>query len=312
MIPPPRAGGPARALARRHDPGDHLGEGDVGVPAAHAGGGLRHLRDLLGVGEHRQHVAADPVGVQLGVLDQQAAVAGHDGLGVEPLLAVADRQRDVRGGQPDRGQLGAGDRARPAHREVGRGVREVHAVAVREHDVGRVVGGDLGLAGVLGADDVQDLDAGGAQRGHRVAQRAVERARALGPAEDQQRGQVGAQAEMRAGLVAHAEPVERGDLPAQRDADHLGVRERGVGGGHRDVLGEPRAQAVGQAGPWVRLVHDDRDLAAPRGEVAGGRHVAAEADQHVGLGAVEDARRRVDRTGETTGHGQQARCECAG
>ena len=63
---------------------------------------------------------------------------GRDGRGrVEPLLAVADRQRHVDGRQPDGGELAhrVGPRAR--HDEVGRGVGEVHPVAVLEHDVGR-------------------------------------------------------------------------------------------------------------------------------------------------------------------------------
>ena len=57
----------------------------------------RHLVQPVRVGEHRQHVALHPLGGQLGVVDQQSAARLDHRLGVEPLFAVADGQRDVGG-----------------------------------------------------------------------------------------------------------------------------------------------------------------------------------------------------------------------
>ena len=75
--------------------------------------------------------------VQVGVVDEQAAAGLDDRRGVERLLAVADRQRDVRRRQPDRGQLGDRVGARPAQHEVGGGVGQLHPVQVGQHDVRR-------------------------------------------------------------------------------------------------------------------------------------------------------------------------------
>ena len=59
------------------------------------------------------------------------------GARVEPLLAVADRQRHVDRRQADGRELGAGHRARPAQRQVGGGVGQVHVVEVGHDDVRR-------------------------------------------------------------------------------------------------------------------------------------------------------------------------------
>jgi hypothetical protein len=53
-----------------------------------------------------------------------------DRLGVERLLAVAVRQRDVHRGQADGRHLGDGHRPRPAQHGVGGGVGQVHVLDV--------------------------------------------------------------------------------------------------------------------------------------------------------------------------------------
>ena len=73
---------------------------------------------------------AHPLRGQLGIVDEHATAGADDGRGVETLLAVADRQRDVDGRQPDRGQLADGvgpgaarRRGRPRHRRAPSGRR---------------------------------------------------------------------------------------------------------------------------------------------------------------------------------------------
>ena len=79
-------------------------------------------------------------GVKRGVVDQQRSPGLHDRMGVVRLLAVADGQRDEGGRQPDGGHLGDGVGAGPAHDEIGGGVRQLHPLDERHHDVRRVAG----------------------------------------------------------------------------------------------------------------------------------------------------------------------------
>jgi hypothetical protein len=106
---------------------------------------------------------------------------------------------------------------------------------------------------------------------------------------------------VRARLVAEPEPVQVGDLAADRDADVLAVPELGLRVAGEDVRGEPGAEPVGQAGLGVRLVHDDRDLAPPRREIGRGGDVAAEPDQYLGSGPVDRGGGRVDGAGQPPG-----------
>ena len=88
-------------------------------------------------------------------------------------------------------------------------------------------------------------------------------------------------------LGPRAAPVERRDLAPQRHPGDGGVRQPGAGEGDPDTGGEAGAEPVGQAGPGVLLVDDDRRAAAPGSEVGRGRDVAAEADDDLGAGAVD-------------------------
>src|SRR5215471_7690397 len=117
------------------DVDDRLRQPAVGVLAAERGRGLRHGGHLVDVGQHRQQRSLDPVRCELVVLDEQAAAALHDRERVKPLLAVADGQRDIPGGQADGGQLGAGHSARAAQGEVGGGVSQLHPVDVGDRHV---------------------------------------------------------------------------------------------------------------------------------------------------------------------------------
>ena len=300
---------PGRVLL--DDVDDRPGQFAVRVGAAERGGGLGHARHPVDVEQHGQQAVADPFRCEAGVLDEQAAAAGHDGLGVEPLLAVPVRQRDEGAGQPDRGELGAGHGAGAAEREVGGGVGQVHPVHVGHRDVGRPAGVGRDLRRVARPGHVQDLHPGGTQPADRAEQRAVQRLGPLRAPGHEQHGQIGAQAEVRPGLVAQREPVQLGDLAPDRDAEEGGVRQLGVGVTGKDVLGEPGAELVGQAGPRVRLVHHDRDVPAAGRQVGRRRHVAAEADQHVRLHPVEHPRGRADRAGQPPGHREQPGAERA-
>ena len=101
-------------------------------------------------------------GGELRVGDHQGSPGVDDRLGVELLLAVADRQRHEDRGDADRGRLGDAVGAGPADHQVGRGQRVVHPVDVADQDV--VGTPSSGTHVVLGADDVQHLDAGLAER----------------------------------------------------------------------------------------------------------------------------------------------------
>ena len=248
----------------------------------------------------------------------------HDRQRVESLLAVADGQRHVGGGQSYGGELGAGHRARAAQREVRGGIRQVHPVHVRQGHVRDRVGrgarqhgacrpgtrgkravGRLALAEVLRAGDVQDLHPGAPDRASGARQCPVERLSALRAAEDEQHRQVGPEPEVRPCLVAEREPVEVGDLPPDRQPQVPGVAQLGLRLPGEDVGGQVRAEPVGDAGERVGLVHHDGDI-VPLGRQVGGRgHVAAEPDEHVGPHPVEDLPRGVHRAGQPPGDGQQ-------
>ena len=95
------------------------------------------------VGEQPGHRVGDELRGQVGVVDQQPAAGIDHGQRVEPLLAVADGQRDVHRGQSDGGHLGHRHRAGPADRQIGGGVGEIHPVQVGHGDIGRVAVGGL-------------------------------------------------------------------------------------------------------------------------------------------------------------------------
>src|ERR1019366_7880239 len=69
-------------------------------------------------------------------------------------------------------------------------------------------------------------------------------------------------------------PVPPPDPPPDRDPDPAGVPQPGTGLTGEDVPGQQRADPVRQAGPRVRLVHDDRHAAAPCRPVTGSRDIA--------------------------------------
>ena len=155
-------------------------------------------------------VSRDELGGEVGVVDQQPAAGIDHGQRVEPLLAVADRQRDVHRGQADRRHLGHRHRAGPADRQIGSGVGQVHPVQVRHGDVRRVaVCGLAQVERVLRAVRVQHRDArcgkvfGGGRDG------AVDRLRALRSAEHQQHLRVVGEPEVGAGLGPQRHPVQR-------------------------------------------------------------------------------------------------------
>jgi hypothetical protein len=92
--------------------------------------------------------------------------------------------------------------------------------------------------------------------GGRAGDGGVDALRALRAAGDQQHRAVGGQPELAAGSGAGGGAVERGDGRAQRDAEHLGAAQPAALDGGRDVPGGAGADAVGQPGTRVRLVHD--------------------------------------------------------
>ena len=294
---------------RLDDLDDHARQLAVRVGAAQGGGGLGHVRHPVDVEQHGQQGVPDPFRRQVGVLDEQAAAAGHDRLRVEPLLSVSVRERDKGPGQPNRGELGARQRAAPAERKVGGGVGQIHPVHERHRDVRRPAGARRDLRRVARAGHVQHLHPGRTEPPDRPVQRAVQRLGALRAAGHEQNGQVGPEPEVGAGLVAEREPVQLGDLTADRDPQVGGVRQLGVGIPGEHVLGQPGAQFVGQAGARVRLVDHDRDVPAARGEITGRGHVPAEADEDIRLHPVEHPGGGVDCAGQPPGHRDEGRAD---
>ena len=131
--------GPARGVV------DHVGEQLVGPRLAQLSGAATHLEDPLRVGCEAEQVRVDPVGREVGVVDEQSPAGRDDVGGVEPLLAVADRQRHVDGGKTHGGQLAHRVGARAGDDEVGGGIRELHAVGVGHDDVAHSGGRRVGL-----------------------------------------------------------------------------------------------------------------------------------------------------------------------
>ncbi len=124
---------------------------------------------------------------QVGVGDHHAAAGVDHRQRVEPLLAVADRQRHVDRRQADGRHFGDRHRAGPADRQVGGGVGQIHPVQVGHRDVRRVAGvGCAQFEGVLGPVRVQHRHARGGQVGGGRRDGPVERDRALRTAEHQQ------------------------------------------------------------------------------------------------------------------------------
>ncbi len=131
------------------------------------------------------------------------------------------------------------------------------------------------------------------ERRQRRGHRGVERAGALGAAEDQQHRTVGGQAEVLTGSRTQGVAVERGDGVPQRDAQHLSVRQAAAGHRRGHAGGEPGADLVRQPRPGVRLVHDDR-RAPPGREVRGQGDVAAEPDDDVRVDLAQHVTDRGD------------------
>ena len=130
--------------------------------------------------------------------------ASLDRRGVQPLLAVAVRQRHVRGGQAHRRELGAGHRAGPAQREVRGRVGEVHPVQVRQHDVGRSPPGGGTSTSERGPTMCSTWTPAARIQPAAAEHGLVQRPGALRAAGDQQHREVGPQAEVRARLVRRA------------------------------------------------------------------------------------------------------------
>jgi hypothetical protein len=264
-------------------------------------------RQSLPVGEQRQQVLRQPRRGELLVVHQQPAARAHHRLRVEPLLAVADRQRHVHRGQSDGGELGAGHHA----------ARQSTASAAA---YARSIRSRYGTAHVAAPGTGNSARPHASCRGRvacRICTPAAEKASAApsmasfsrrAPCEPPNTSSV-------AGPAPGQQPEElqrlgapggrsRGDHPAQRHAEVASAAEPAVRRAGGDPVRHPRPDAVGQAGAHVRLVHDDRHAAAARGEVGGQRDVAAEADDDVRRDLVEHLDRPAHRPGEPGGHGE--------
>ena len=181
------------------------------------------------VGGERGHRARDPLGGQRAVLDEQPSPGVDHRTGVEVLLAVADRQRHEHRGQSDGGDLGDGVGPGAADHEVGRGVGEVHAVDVREDDVGHLPGCRATVASPLAPTTCSTWTPASAKLRSAAGDGLVDPSGALGAPEHQHGGAVGIEAEGATGLVPQRRPVERRDHPADRQPDVRRVAQRGVG-----------------------------------------------------------------------------------
>ena len=237
----------------------HLGERVVGVPLADRRGRDAHREQPIAVTGERGDVVGDPLGGERRVVDDQPAAGGQHVGRVEPLLAVADRQRHVDRRQADGRELAHRVGAGPADHEVGGRVGQLHAVGVGNDDVRSPDVGPLRLELLARSGDVQHLDPGGAELGRARGERGVEPLRPQGSAGHEDGRPLRVQAERGHPLVPSSRAVELGDLTPQRHPEDGGVRQDGASERRRHERRHPRAHPVGQPGPGVLLVDDDRD-----------------------------------------------------
>src|SRR5690606_3825012 len=188
---------------------------------------------------------------------------------------------NIDGRQPQRGQLAARPGPGAAEHEVGGGVGAGHVVEVGTHVVVPQPGGRAAHRLVLAvAGEVEHLDPGLVQGRGAGGDGVVDALRAEGAAGDEQRGALRVEPEGGGTGTAAGRGVggalgdEVGDGRAQRQPGERGPRQRGAGEGDGDVPGPAGAEAVGQPGPGVLLVDDDRHAQAAGGEVGRGGEVA--------------------------------------
>jgi hypothetical protein len=252
----------------------------------------RHRRQPGRVTEQSGHGVGDERRGQVGVVHDEAAARVDHGERIEPLLAVADRQRHVHRGQADGADLGDRDRAGPADGQVGGGVGKIHPAQVRHRDVRRIVGGGRAkIEHVLRPVRVQHRNTGRGKNFCGAGDGTVDRLRTLGPTEHQQHPGVVGEAEVGARLGAQRRPIQRRDRCPDRNPDHLDVAQSRIryGGQHAsrragtDPVGPPRAR--------VGLVDHHRHPAPAHatagGQIGGQGDIATEADDHVGSDVVE-------------------------
>ena len=112
------------------------------------------------------------------------------------------------------------------------------------------------------------------------------------------------------GYEEDASFLQRIELNELSDATDS-VRQRAVRRCGRDVARQPCAHAVGQSGPCVRLVHDDRGLPASRRKV--GRHgdVATESDDDLRTRARDDGCGGSSRCHQPGRHGEHTKVGAA-
>src|SRR4029453_7626155 len=95
------AGARSRLCAARSLPSpphgfvDHRYKLDIGIWPAETGRRLAHLREPTAVLEQRHDNLLEREGVEIGVLDEEAAAGTYHRSRVEPLLTVADGQRYI-------------------------------------------------------------------------------------------------------------------------------------------------------------------------------------------------------------------------
>src|SRR5690606_15916717 len=153
--------------ARAHGAPDHRYEAIVGVATTEISRCHPHGPYPGGVTEQGDQLRTQPLRRQFAVGNEQPAAGPDGGLGIEPLLTVAVRERDIDGRQADGGQFGAGDGAGAAHGDVGRGIGQVHPVDVRHRDVALAAAEHPGVRRTHG---MQHLGV----RGEQVVERGVD------------------------------------------------------------------------------------------------------------------------------------------
>ncbi len=100
---------------------------------------------------------------------------------------------------------------------------------------------------------------------------------------------------------AGSAPVQTGDFAAHWHSDVPRAAEPSAVERDGDVLAQPGTDPVGEPWPGVGLMDHDRDLAPPGGKVQRGADVAADADQDVRPGVVQDAAGLPHGAGKLTG-----------
>ncbi len=240
---------------------DHPRQLLVGVQGDEVGRGRAHRGEPLRVLQQRvRRGAAIQSGVRSASSTSSPPPASMTALALSACSPLPIGSGTKTAGKPDAGHLGDGVRARAAEHGVGGRVGEVHPVDVAEHDVRnaglrrrRLVAGPV----TWSTWTPPSAKAGAAPRTARLIDAAPWEPPVTSSTGRSSRRPYVVRASSRSAARSRVAIIRRIGSPT-----YVAWRQVGVGEAGRDVLGEPRAELVGDARHGVALVDDERDAVA--------------------------------------------------